>query len=187
MATTQDEQRSTQSTASTQTPETHETPKPQEEHRWLQKLVGDWTYEGEAPMKPGQEPEKFSGTESVRKIGELWVVGEGRGPMPGGEEATSVLSLGYDPQKQAFVGTWFGSMMPNLWVYEGGLDTGRRKLTLSTEGPSMQKEGELAKYREVIELLDDDRRTFTSFVQDEVGSWQQMMTMTYRRKGSRTN
>ena len=187
MATTQDEQRSTQSTASTQTPETHETPKPQEEHRWLQKLVGDWTYEGEAPMKPGQEPEKFSGTESVRKIGELWVVGEGRGPMPGGEEATSVLSLGYDPQKQAFVGTWFGSMMPNLWVYEGELDTGRRKLTLSTEGPSMQKEGELAKYREVIELLDDDRRTFTSFVQDEVGSWQQMMTMTYRRKGSRTN
>lgn len=182
MATTQDEQ---QSTASTQAPEKHETPQPQEEHRWLQKLVGDWTYEGEAPMKPGEAPEKFSGTETVRKIGELWVVGEGRGPMPGGEEATSVLALGYDPQKQSFIGTWFGSMMTQLWVYEGSLDG--RKLTLSTEGPSMQKEGELAKYREVIELLDADRRTFTSYVQSEDGSWQQMMTMTYRRQGGRAN
>lgn len=187
MATTQEKQRSTQSTASTQAPEKHETPEPQEEHRWLQKLVGDWTYEGEAPMKPGEAPEKFGGTETVRKIGELWVVGEGRGPMPGGEEATSVLSLGYDPQKRAFVGTWFGSMMNNLWVYEGSLDAGKRKLTLNTEGPNMQKEGEQAKYREVIELPDDDRRTFTSYVQGEDGSWQQMMTMTYRRKGGRTN
>ena len=171
----------------TQAPGEHETPKPQAEHRWLQKLVGDWTYEGEAPMKPGEAPEKFSGTETVRKIGELWVVGEGRGPMPGGEEATSVLSLGYDPQKRAFVGTWFGSMMTQLWVYEGELDAGKRKLTLSTEGPSMQKEGEVAKYREVIELLDGDQRTFTSYVQGEDGPWQQMMTMRYRRKGTRTH
>jgi hypothetical protein len=184
MATTEE---AAQSTASAQAPEKHETPKAQEEHRWLQKLVGEWTYEGEAPMEPGQAPVKFSGTETVRKIGELWVMGEGRGPMPGGEEATSVIALGYDPQKQAFVGTWFGSMMTQLWVYEGELDAGRRKLTLNTEGPSMRKEGELAKYREVIELPDDDRRTFTSSVQGEDGSWQPMMTMTYRRKGSRTN
>ena len=100
-----------------------------------------------SPQRPphGLYVEKFSGTETVRKIGELWVVGEGRGPMPGGEEATSVLSLGYDPQKRAFVGTWFGSMMTQLWVYEGELDAGKRKLTLNTEGPNMQKEGEQAK------------------------------------------
>ena len=184
MATTQEKQRSTTSTQAT---EKHSTPKPQEEHRWLQKLVGDWTYEGEAPMKPGEAPVKFSGTETVRKIGELWVLGEGRGVVPGGEEGTSIIALGYDPQKQAFVGTWFGSMMNQLWVYEGELDAGKRKLTLNTEGPNMQKEGELANYREVIELPDDDRRTFTSFVEGEDGSWQQIMTTTYRRKGSRTN
>jgi hypothetical protein len=78
-------------------------------------------------------------------------------------------------------------MMNQLWVYEGDLDAGKRKLTLNTEGPNMQKQGELAKYREVVELLDDDRRTFTSYVQGDDGSWQQMMTMTYRRKGARTN
>ncbi len=30
---------------------------PQKEHQWLQKLVGDWTYEAEATMEPGQPPE----------------------------------------------------------------------------------------------------------------------------------
>ena len=186
MATTQEERRSGQSAASTQAPEKHETPEPRQEHRWLHKLVGDWTYEGEAQMKPGQPAARFSGTESVRKIGELWVIGEASGPMPGGEMATNVLTLGYDPQKQAFVGTWIGSPMAQLWVYEGSLDASGRTLTLNTEGPSMLGEG-LAQYREVIELLDDDRRTFTSQFQGEDGSWQQMMTMTYRRKGSRAH
>ena len=29
---------------------------PQKEHQWLQKLVGEWTSEGEADMGPGQPP-----------------------------------------------------------------------------------------------------------------------------------
>ena len=36
-------------------------PEPQAEHQWLQKLVGDWTVEGEAPMEPGQPPMTFRG------------------------------------------------------------------------------------------------------------------------------
>jgi hypothetical protein len=42
---------------------------PQPQHQWLQKLVGDWTYEGEALMGPGQPPIKSEGTESVRSLG----------------------------------------------------------------------------------------------------------------------
>jgi len=42
---------------------------PQKEHQWLQQLVGEWTYEGEASMGPDKPPEKFQGTESVRSIG----------------------------------------------------------------------------------------------------------------------
>jgi hypothetical protein len=29
---------------------------PQKEHQWLQKLVGEWTYETEAIMEPDQPP-----------------------------------------------------------------------------------------------------------------------------------
>ena len=29
---------------------------PQQEHQWLQQLVGEWTYEADATMEPGQPP-----------------------------------------------------------------------------------------------------------------------------------
>jgi hypothetical protein len=37
----------------------------------LQKLVGEWTAEGEATTEPGKPPEKFKSTESVRSLGGL--------------------------------------------------------------------------------------------------------------------
>ncbi|MGH8526826.1 MAG: DUF1579 family protein, partial [Gammaproteobacteria bacterium] len=39
---------------------------PQKEHQWLQKLVGEWTFESDCGMGPGKPNEKFKGTESVR-------------------------------------------------------------------------------------------------------------------------
>ncbi len=45
---------------------------PQKEHQWLQKLVGEWTYESEAEMGPGKPAEKFKGTESVRSLDGKW-------------------------------------------------------------------------------------------------------------------
>ena len=92
---------------------------PQREHEWLHKLVGEWTSEMEATMEPGKPPEKCTGTERVRSLGGLWIVGEGQGEMPGGGLATMILTLGYDPARKRYVGTWIGSMMSHLWVYDG--------------------------------------------------------------------
>jgi hypothetical protein len=89
---------------------------PQKEHQWLQKLVGEWTYETEALMGPDQPPEKSTGTERVRSLGELWILAEGQGGMPGCGAVTTMMILGYDPQKQRYVGTWVGSMMTYLWM-----------------------------------------------------------------------
>lgn len=110
---------------------------PVKEHRWLQKLVGEWSFAGEASMGPDKPPEKFTGTESVRAIGEIWTVAEGQGEMPGGGPSTTMMSLGYDPQQQRFVGTWLGSMMAHLWIYHGSLDAAGNVLTLEAEGPSI--------------------------------------------------
>jgi hypothetical protein len=156
---------------------------PHEEHRWLEKLVGEWTYEGEAPTEPGKPPEKFSGTETVRSLGGLWFVAEGRGPAPGGEEHTTLAALGYDPRKGTYVGTWIGSMMTHMWVYErGDVDATQQVLTLEAEGPSMSGDGKTARYRDVIEFNGDDERTLTGNVLGDDGTWQPMMSMTYRRK-----
>lgn len=155
---------------------------PQSEHRWLLRLVGEWRYETEAAMEPGKPPEKSTGTESVRSIGGLWIVAEGQGEMPGGGAATTMMTLGYDPHKQRYVGTWLGSMMTHLWVYDGELDAGERVLTLDTEGPNMAAEGTMARYKDVIEFKSDDHRVLTSHMLGDDGEWHHFMTANYRRQ-----
>ena len=156
---------------------------PRDEHRWLARLVGEWDGEGEADMAPGQPVERWRGTESVRTLGGLWTLAEGRGEMPGGGgESVSLMTLGYDPEKGRFVGTFVASMMTWMWVYEGSLDERRRVLTLNTVGPDFGAPGKVASYRDVIEFVDDDRRTLTSFVQSPDGQWRNVMRATYRRR-----
>jgi hypothetical protein len=156
---------------------------PQQEHEWLQKLVGEWTYETEAAAEPAKASEKISGTESVRSLGGIWVLAEGQGEMPGGGQATTLFTLGYDPQEKRYVGTWIGSMMTHLWVYDGGgLDASEKVLTLESEGPSMDGEGKTARYKDIIEFKNDDHRVLTAFVRGQDGEWSKMMTVNYRRK-----
>jgi len=154
---------------------------PVKEHEWLHKLVGEWTYELEAPAGPGGPLTSFTGTERVRSIAGLWVVSEGSGDGPDGGMGETVLTLGYDPQKGRFVGTWFGSMMTYLWVYDGSLDASERVLTLECDGPSFEVEGTMTKYRDVVELLSDDHRTLTARALGQDGQWHELMTTHYRR------
>lgn len=154
--------------------------KPVKQHKWLQQLVGEWVYETEMSMKPGDPPQKYKGKESVQSLGGLWVMLNGSGEMPGGEEAHMVMTLGYDPGKKKFVGTWVGSMMCTLWVYEGELKG--KSLTKSTEGPSWIRKGKAAKYRDVITVEGKSTRRMDSFVQEKGGKWVKMMTARYTRR-----
>ena len=158
-------------------------PELENEHRWLEQFAGEWTFEGEGVSEPGKPREKFSGTESVRSLDGVWLLCEGHGEAPGGEASTSIMTLGYDPAKKLYLGTFIGSMMTHMWVYEGTLDAAGKVLTLDTEGPHFGAEGKLAKYKDVIEFVSDDHRTLTSQMQGDDGTWTQFMTAHYRRKG----
>jgi Protein of unknown function (DUF1579) len=155
---------------------------PQQEHQWLTKLVGEWTYETEVTMGAEQPPQKATGTESARSLGGLWIIAEGQGEMPGCGAATTIMTLGYDPQKQRYVGTWVGSMMTYLWVYDGELSTDDRMLTLYSEGPDMTAENKMAQYKDVIEFKSDDYRVLTSHALKDDGKWYKFMTANYWRK-----
>jgi hypothetical protein len=154
---------------------------PEAEHRWLQKLVGEWEYESEA-QGPDGAPHHEHGTETVRSFGDLWITAEMEGGMAGGDGHHSVLTLGYDPQKARFVGTFISTSMALLWVYDGSLDAAKKILTLDCEGPSMSGDGSTAKYQDVLELVSDDERIFRSQTQEASGKWTEFMRMTYRRK-----
>ncbi|MGH8803800.1 MAG: DUF1579 domain-containing protein, partial [Polaromonas sp.] len=92
-----------------------------------------------------------------------------------------LMTLGYDPQKKAFIGSWVGSMMTHMWVYHGALDEAKKVLTLDSEGPSFTGDGKLAKYRDTITIKSKDERVLTSHVLQDDGSWKGFMTATYRR------
>jgi hypothetical protein len=155
---------------------------PQKQHAWLQQLIGRWTSEAEMSMGEGQPPQTCKGTETVRALGRIWIVAEGEGEMPGGGEANTMMTLGFEPRTGRFVGTWVGSMMTHLWVYDGWLEENETRLVLEAEGPSFTVEGGLASYRDIIELRSPDHRVLTSHLLQDDGSWQQFMTAHYRRQ-----
>lgn len=159
---------------------------PQKEHQWLQRFVGEWTFEGEATMEPGKPGQKFNGTETVRSLGGFWILAEGHGDFPcetgGREEATTLMTIGYDTQKNRYVGTFIGSMMSFMFHYDGTLDAAGQVLSLDTNGPSMVDPGQTARYRDVLEVKSNDYRILTSSVLGPDGQWHQFMASHYRRR-----
>lgn len=157
-------------------------PTPEKQHQWLSRLVGEWTFEHEAPPAPDQPPAKFRGTERVTMIGDVWAVCEGEVAMPDGTHVRNIMTLGYSPQKQTFLGTFVSGMMTDLWIYSSGsLDGAQKALTLLTTGPSFTPEGGTANYRDTIEWVSDDERLLYSAAEQPDGSWQEFMRATYRR------
>ncbi len=158
-----------------------EQPQPEEQHKWLLKLVGDWTIEGECNMGPDKPQSKSTGHETVRAIGDFWMIAEGEMKSPEGSGLTR-MTLGYDPSKKHFVGSWVGSMMTNMWVYQGELDTAKKVLTLSTVGPDFENPGKELNYQDIIEVVDDDNRILRSQMQGADGKWTPIMSANYKRK-----
>ena len=154
---------------------------PVKEHEWLQNLVGEWRIESEMMMEPGAPKIKSQGTASVKSLGGLWAFSENKDTMPGGTEMTSYFALGYDISFKEYRGCWIMSASSHLWKYAGELSADKKTMTLNCEGPSMIKDGETALYRDVIELIDENHRTLTSYAQDEKGEWQEFMKADYFR------
>lgn len=152
------------------------------QHAWLQRLVGEWRTEMAEMDGAAQPAGTMPGTETVRALGDAWVIGEGRAQMGDGAPSQMLITLGYDPAQQTFVGTWIGSMMNHLWHYtRGTLDDGGRVLTLEADGPRFDGQAGLAHYRDVIEIVDDDTRLLHGNLQGDDGRWTRFMTARYRR------
>ena len=152
------------------------------EHAWLHRLVGEWRNEMATLDGVDQPAGVMAGSESVRRLGDAWVLAEGRGQMPDGTVTQTLMTLGYDPARQCFVGSWIGSMMNHLWHYQRGtLDADRHVLTLEADGPRFDGQPGLAHYRDVIEIVDDHTRLLHGNLQRDDGSWSRFMTARYRR------
>jgi hypothetical protein len=167
-------------TSSSNPPPPHEAAAATPEHQWLQQLVGTWKVDAEMSMGPDQPPMKMESTEKVRSLGGLWVLAEGSANMDG-TRFSSVMTVGYDPAKQHFVGSWVDTMQTHLWIYRGSLDESRTTLTLEAEGPRFDDPNTLTTYRDAVELVDANHKRLTSSVKNADGSWTQFMQANYER------
>lgn len=156
-------------------------PEPTLEHKWLLQLLGDWEFDSECMMGPDQPPMKTTGKLTTRSLGDLWTLGEMENATPDGQGMRSLMTLGFDPAKQRFVGTFVASCMTHLWPYEGQLDAAQRVLTLDSEGPSFAGDGTMAKYHDIIEVIDQDHYLLISEHQNPDGSWTRFMNAKYTR------
>lgn len=155
--------------------------KPTPEHQWLEQLLGEWTYEVECSMGPDKPQEKHTGKEVFRTLGGVWFIGEATAKMPDGEPANMIITLGYNPDTKRYVGSWVGSMMTHMWVYDGVMDDAKKVLTLNAEGPDMANPGKMAKYQDIIEIKSPDHRILRSQQLGPDGKWVQFMESHYKR------
>lgn len=158
-----------------------EAPKPTSQHELLTRLVGDWTFTATAQMGPDKPPATFGGRETVRALGDVWILLEGQHDSTDGIPAKSVMTLGFDPQKGKFIGTFIASMMTYLWPYEGSLDSTGKIITLESKGPSFTDPNGLSPYRDIITILNDDERLLTSEMPGPDGKWSEFMRCHYKR------
>lgn len=155
-------------------------PAPTKEHQWLKQFAGEWESDSEAVIEPGQPPLQCEGTMSSRMLGELWVVSEVTAEMSG-TTVTGIQTIGYDPTKKQYVGTWVDSMMNHMWQYKGTVDESGTKLMLEAEGPNFMAGGKLTKFRDAYEFKSKDHIIATSSMLTEDGKWITFMTGHMRR------
>jgi hypothetical protein len=91
----------------------------------------------------------------------------------------SQVTVGFDPERGKFVGSWVGSMMNHQWVYEGYLEGDR--LILESEGPRFDDQPGLGKYRDIVVFDGPDVRRLIGEHLTDAGEWVQFMETTYRR------
>ena len=157
-------------------------PKPptaQKEHEWLKAFAGEWELKGEMTVAPGQPPVTSTGTETARLVGGFWVVSEIKGECMG-RAMTGQMTVGFDPAKKKYVGSWTDSMSTGLMVTESTYDPATKTSTGFMEGPDMT--GKVTRMKGVTEFPDPDRRVFTMYANGPDGKEAATMRITYTRR-----
>lgn len=101
--------------------------------------------------------------------------------MPDGNMMSAILTLGYDPSKEKYVGSWIGSPMTTLFVYEGELDAKGESPPLNCTGPGWNDPTKTMQYQDIHEMRKDGTRLMRSQALGPDGKWMQFMSATYRR------
>lgn len=135
---------------------------------FLDRLVGDWTYEGRSIPDDGKVR---TGTETVTRRG-AWLVIE--------SSDHARFQLAFDPDSARVTGDFISWDYPGLWIYDGAVQEGR--LVLGSRGPRMDGTGGETDYLDIWEILSPDARRLTGRVLGVDGQWSDFTVTEYRRR-----
>lgn len=136
---------------------------PTEHHKLLAKAVGTWDADMTMWMAgPDGEATKTKGTETVEMFGEFWSVGQLKYDFMG-MPVTGRSTIGYDPAKNKFVGTWIDTTSAFAAQMSGDYDKETKTFTYMGEMPG--PDGNTSPFKIIERHTDDDNKTFEMHMQ----------------------
>ncbi len=153
---------------------------PNENHKILDQLVGDWEYSIKSWMSSEAAPEEATGTAQAKwimdgRFVEQTVQGTHMGESFVGQEVT-----GFDNATKEYVSTWFDSMGTGMMIAKGIYDPASKILTES--GDFMCPLRGQMKFRWETKIIDQDNYIFECYTNDQSGKEYKSMEIVYKRK-----
>jgi hypothetical protein len=156
-------------------------PKPGKQHDALKQLEGTWDAVSRFMTEPGKPMAESKGVETASMgLGGFWLTYEYKGEMMGAP-FTGRGSMGFDQQKQKYVGTWIDSMKSGLFLSEGTADDSGRVFTMMAQG-YCDSQGKAITMKQVMELKDKDTRTLTFLSPNPDGKDMVVGSIEYKRR-----
>jgi|SRR5579859_1170686 len=159
----------------------HEMPKPGKHHEALKYFEGTWDVTATFLAEPGKPMAESKGSEKAEMIlGGFWLATEYKGEMMGTPFAGRG-TMGYDPHKKKYVGTWIDSLASGLYVSEGTADENGKVFTMIAQG-YCDSAGKSITMKQVYEIKDPDTWTLSFLTPNPDGKEVPTGTIEYKRR-----
>jgi hypothetical protein len=156
-------------------------PKPGRQHETLKQFEGSWDAVSRFMTEPGKPMAESKGVEIASMgLGGFWLTYEYKGEM-NGASFTGRGTMGFDQQKQKYVGTWIDSSKSGLFLSEGTADDQGKVFTLIAQG-YCDAQGKAITMKQVMELKDKDTRKLTFLTPNPDGKDMVVGTIDYARR-----
>jgi len=156
-------------------------PRPGKQHDALKQMEGTWDAVARFAAGPGKPMAESKGVETATlSLGGFWLIYDYKGER-NGQPFTGRGSLGYDQQRQKYVGTWIDSSKSGLLLSEGTADEQGKVFTMIVQGYG-DAEGRAIAIKQVMEIKDRDSRKLTLVSPSPDGKDVPVGTIEYTRR-----
>ena len=155
-------------------------PRPTREHELLKLYAGTWDARTKSRFMPDQPFAESTGSEvATLGFGGFWLTGEYRGTMHNCP-FLGRSTVGFDPSRKKFVGTWIDSMSAGMGTSEGSFDDKKKTFTyhMTMNDPA----GNPMRMRITDEFPSADTKVFSMFMTGPDGKEFLGMQITYTRR-----